>query len=136
MCLTLESDYAIRIVGCLTSVNRRSDAKYISEQTGVSLRFSLKILRKLVAAGIVRSYKGIQGGYELAKSPADITLYDVITAIEGGYFLNKCHDSDFICTRNAKDNCSFRRVFTEISEIVSRELASHSFETLINGNKK
>lgn len=43
-------------------------AKTISEMTGVTLRFSLKILRKLVAAGIVKSFKGTQGGYEIGKT--------------------------------------------------------------------
>lgn len=130
MCLTLESDYAVRIIGCLTSEKKRIDAKNIAEKTGVSLRFSLKILRKLVAAGIVKSYKGMQGGYELAKPPAEITLLDVIETIEGSYYLNKCHEEDFSCTRNAKDCCNYRKVFTEISLEVSQKLASHNFEEL------
>ena len=62
MCLTLESDYAVRIIGCLSAENKRIDAKNISERTGVSLRFALKILRKLVSAGLVKSYKGMQIG--------------------------------------------------------------------------
>lgn len=96
MCLTLESDYAVRIIGCLTAENKRIDAKNISERTGVSLRFSLKILRKLVSAGLVRSYKGMQGGYELAKSPSEITMLNVIESVEGDYYLNRCHEDDFV----------------------------------------
>ena len=48
MHITLEADYAIRIVQVLAQNQRRLDAKTISEMTGVTLRFSLKILRKLV----------------------------------------------------------------------------------------
>ena len=62
MHITLESDYAVRIVSCLTTANKRLDAKTIAERTCVTLRFALKILRKLVAGGIVKSYKGTQGG--------------------------------------------------------------------------
>ena len=58
MILNLETDYAIRIVHYLAEVGERRDAGKIAEKTGVTLRFSLKILRKLVAAGIIRSYKG------------------------------------------------------------------------------
>ena len=58
--ITLEADYAVRIVQVLAQSNKRLDAKTISEMTGVTLRFSLKILRKLVAAGIIRSFKGTQ----------------------------------------------------------------------------
>ena len=53
MHITLEADYAVRIVQVLAQSNKRLDAKTISEMTGVTLRFSLKILRKLVAAGII-----------------------------------------------------------------------------------
>ena len=48
MRMTLEADYAVRIVECLTLQGKRCDASSISEQTEVPLRFSLKILRKLV----------------------------------------------------------------------------------------
>ena len=47
--ITLESDYAVRIVYCLAQNGGRMEAAAIAEQTGVTLRFSLKILRKLVA---------------------------------------------------------------------------------------
>ena len=50
MHITLEADYAIRIVQVLAQNQRRLDAKTISEMTGVTLRFSLKILRKLVVS--------------------------------------------------------------------------------------
>ena len=65
--INLESDYAARIVYCLTKVDGRLDAQSIAEETCVSLRFTLKIMRKLVAAGIVRSFKGAKGGYQLAR---------------------------------------------------------------------
>ncbi|MBQ3918626.1 MAG: Rrf2 family transcriptional regulator, partial [Oscillospiraceae bacterium] len=105
MCITLETDYAVRIIGCLALEGTRRDAKTISEKTGVTLRFSLKILRKLVSSGLVRSYKGMQGGYELARLPSDITLYDVVAAIEGEYHINKCHEDDFVCTHTIKEVC-------------------------------
>lgn len=132
MCLTLESDYAVRIIGCLTSECKRIDAKNISERTGVSLRFSLKILRKLVSAGLVKSYKGMQGGYELAKPPSEITLLDVISTVEGKYFLNRCQEEDFICTRGAKGCCAYQQVFNEISSLVNQKLSSYTFEELMN----
>ena len=131
MCLTLESDYAVRIIGCLSAENKRIDAKNISERTGVSLRFALKILRKLVSAGLVKSYKGMQGGYELAKAPSEITMLDVIETVEGSYYLNRCHEEEFVCTRGAKGCCCYRKVFNEITDIVSQKLAEYNFEDLL-----
>lgn len=129
MCLTLESDYAVRIIGCLAAEKRRIDAKNISEKTGVSLRFSLKILRKLVSAGLVKSFKGMQGGYELAKAPSEITMLDVIETVEGSYHLSKCcEDEEFVCTGGSKGCCSYRKVYSEISELVCSKLSSYTFD--------
>lgn len=74
MVMTLEADYAVRIVEYLTKHPERRDAKTISVETQIPLRFSLKILRELVAEGLVCSFKGAKGGYTLAKSPEEITL--------------------------------------------------------------
>ena len=66
MYITLEADYAVRILLYLYEQGKRCDAKTISEDTEVTLRFALKILRKLAAAGLVRSFKGFKGGYEVS----------------------------------------------------------------------
>jgi len=66
MHLTLEADYAVRIVDKLAIKNKKMGAQSIAEQTNVPLRFALKILRKLVACGAVKSYKGAHGGYIIA----------------------------------------------------------------------
>lgn len=65
--MTLEADYAVRIVYELASSGGRIDASALAEASGVTVRFSLKILRKLVAAGLILSYKGAAGGYEIGK---------------------------------------------------------------------
>ena len=62
MHITQEADYAVRIVYCLAREARRMDARTISEQMAISLRFSLKILGKLAQSGLVVSYKGNRGG--------------------------------------------------------------------------
>ena len=69
MHMTLEADYAVRIVEFLAVNPGRADAKTISERTSVTLRFTLKILRTLVSDGIVRSYKGAKGGYAVYDFP-------------------------------------------------------------------
>lgn len=122
MNITLEADYAIRIVYTLAEEKRRLEAKYIAEKTGVTLRFSLKILRKLVSAGIVKSFKGTQGGYELQKQPEEISLYDIILIIDGAYQFSKCGNSDFTCTRVPDKNCTIRKVFNKITKSVIDQL--------------
>lgn len=129
--ITLETDYAIRIVYALALEGKRTDAQSISEITGVTLRFSLKILRKLVASGIVKSYKGSQGGYEMARPLDQISLNDVIETIEGEYNLNRCTSGTYNCTRKRDRPCQFQKAFLEISKDVRKKLDEYKFSDLI-----
>lgn len=122
MHITLETDYAIRIVYVLAKNKKRMDAKTISEEAAVTLRFSLKILRKLVAEGMVKSFKGTQGGYELNRDAEDINLYDIVTTIEGPIYLNRCASDEFHCTRVPDKNCPFHFVFKQINGVVEEKL--------------
>lgn len=128
MNMTLEADYAVRIVGCLCEAGKRLDANSISERTVVSLRFALKILRKLVAAGIVVSFKGTQGGYELAKKPNEISMKDVVEAIDGKYAISKCLTNNYECSRGMTGRCGYQRVFVEISQMVDKKLSEYTFD--------
>ena len=98
---------------------------------GVTLRFSLKILHKLVKCGIVKSYKGAKGGYELSRPASEINLKQVIEAIEGTYKIARCIDPDYVCQwKKTPGLCSFRREFSRISEQVNDELEKVSFDML------
>ncbi len=132
MYITLESDYAVRIVGCLAEKGRRTDAKSIAEQTCVTLRFALKILRKLVAKGIVKSFKGTQGGYELAHTPSEISMKDVIEAVEGKYCFSRCLSEGYGCSRGMSGRCKYQRVFDSISADVEKKLEAYTFDMLID----
>ena len=128
MHITLEADYAVRIVSCLSKAEKRLDAKTISEQASVTQRFALKILRKLVANGLVKSFKGTQGGYELAKNPSEISLKDVIETVEGQYHFSRCLSEEYGCNRDMSGHCQFQRVFAQISEDVAKKLDSYTFD--------
>ena len=136
MQLTLEADYAVRIISVLCTGNARTDAKTISEKATVSLRFALKILRKLVSAGLVDSFKGTQGGYMLKKAPADINLREVIEAIEGTYYFSRCLSPDSGCNRGMSGVCCYQRAFSEITDIVREKLESYNFADLIAASRE
>lgn len=133
MHMTLEADYAVRIVHCLAVDGGRMDAKRIAEETGVTLRFSLKILRRLVSGGLVVSYKGAKGGYQLARPPEEITLCDVIEEVEGPYALSRCiSQHDYQCNRN-RDSCGYCRfaaIYNDISQMVRQQLRQVNFGQL------
>lgn len=134
MHMTQEADYAVRIVYCLAQSGVRRDAKYLAETTGISLRFSFKILRKLVASGVLKSYKGQRGGYELAKPPGDISLGEVIETVDGPYVLNRCLKDGHECTMDAAD-CNFRQVYADISDTITQKLGEVSFGQMLAQKK-
>ncbi len=131
MHITLESDYAVRIVDRLAAQQGRLDAKSIAADTGVTPRFTLKILHKLVASGLVRSYQGAKGGYELARPAGEITLREVIETVEGVYTLSRCLSPEHSCRCDAqhcrRGDCRFQRVYDEISETVRQRLSQVTF---------
>lgn len=131
MHITLESDYAVRIVDCIAGETHRIDAQRIAERTGVTQRFSLKILRKLVAANIIRSYKGAKGGYELARPASEITLKEVIETVEGRYTFSRCLTPEHVChcdTMSCRQgSCRFQKIYDEISEEVRTRLSQVTF---------
>lgn len=122
MYITLEADYAVRIVVYLAEQNRRIDANSISVNTGVSLRFALKILRNLVGSGITKSFKGTQGGYELNRVPSEITLKDILQAVEGDYVFSRCLSGETECTKPSTAACKAQRAFAKVTKTVCQML--------------
>lgn len=127
ICFNKENDYAIRILYCLSGSEKRMDAATISEKTGITLRFSLKILGQLVKSQLVKSFKGATGGYVLALPSEKITLYDAVIAISGDIKINNCLNDEYICSNPNSENCPFCSVFREINETIIAKLKSVTF---------
>lgn len=128
MHMTLEADYAVRIVDFLAVADMKKDARSISDETHVPLRFALKILRKLVADSIIISYKGAHGGYKLAKPAEEITLRQVLESVEGPYMISRCQQNEYCCTHTV--SCRFHEIYNEVSELVRDKLESYTFANI------
>lgn len=144
MHITLETDYAIRIVDTLgreslkenNGIKSCVDAGTISESADVPLRFALKILRKLVSGGLVKSYKGVYGGYRLIKPIDEISLYDVIEIVEGEYRFSRCLSEGYSCNCSADGlPCNYQQVFAGVSDMVKDYLKKQTFNKLIKTEK-
>ncbi len=140
MHITLETDYAIRIVDALAKEAAREnesfrgciDAGTIAERTEVPLRFALKILRKLVSGGIVKSYKGVYGGYRLITEPGELSIYDVMEIVEGEYHFSRCLSEGYSCSCESDGlPCNYRSAFGEVTEMVKDYLKKQTFDKLV-----
>lgn len=133
MRITLESDYALRIISAIATHNGIVDAKTLSAETSVTLQFTLKILHKLVSSKLVRSYKGVKGGYSLYKSPKEITLKQVIEQIDGPIAIVRCLESAESCSLNQdKTACIYHHIFDDISLEVAKKLESITIYDVLN----
>lgn len=128
MFLNNETDYAIRIVSCLAEREDKLDAAGIAEYTGVTPRFTLKILHRLVQGGIVKSFKGNKGGYILARDAGEITLLQVVEQIYGPLTLSRCHSDGSCGCTHPNGFCDFKDVFSDITSYMRQKLSEVTFD--------
>ncbi|MBF7082870.1 Rrf2 family transcriptional regulator [Desulfallas sp. Bu1-1] len=132
MRLNQATDYAFRAVLHLSRLPRGKvvEARLIAEEEHIPMRFMLKILRLLSRAGIVESYRGVGGGYALAKSPAEITMKDVVEAVEGPVHINRCLIAPEECNKRNTAKCSVHKALYSIQQAINDKLKEYDFETL------
>ncbi|MFZ5998150.1 MAG: RrF2 family transcriptional regulator [Nitrospirota bacterium] len=127
--ITREADYAIRCVFYLSS--RPNDVTMIDEiarEMSIPKSFLAKILQKLAKAGIVNSFRGVKGGFQLARAPKDITLLDVVEAIEGPVGMNICVLDKGQC--DLSSTCCIHPVWVEIRKDFRKLLGKRDFASL------
>lgn len=134
MNINQECDYAFRIVLMLSKegLDNKIDAKTLSENGNIPLRFLLKLTRKLTQAGIVKSYRGVNGGYAITKEPKNITLKDVVEAIQGPIIVTRCTYDKNACSANKITHCSVHKSLISIQNTMINELEKVNFDTLKN----
>lgn len=132
MNITQEADYAVRALLILSEEGDEAklDAKTIAERGCIPLRFLLKLLRKLIHSELVKSYRGVNGGYALAKKSKDINLRDIIEAVEGPIAINRCLIKDGVCNANRRSFCTIHKGLEKVQEILSNELEKITLEEL------
>lgn len=89
--------------------------------TGVPKQYLEQLLGNLRRAGLVNTVRGVQGGYQIAKAPAAISILDVIDAMEGPLELSECMIDEGHCTRSC--GCPVRRVWQKLTDSINHELA-------------
>ena len=130
MRLTRQGDYAVRVVVDLAS--RPSGAivprSSIQESQAVPAAYLAKIVQALARAGLVRTHPGARGGVALARRADDITLKDVIEAVEGPIHLNRCVAHPGACPRDRF--CTVHPVWLRLQALVTRELEAVTIAAL------
>lgn len=95
MRLTRQTNYAIRmLMYCATNHSRLSRVPDIARSYSVSELFLFKILQPLVAAGLVETVRGRNGGIRLARKARDISLLEIVRTTEDNFSMAECFDDE------------------------------------------
>jgi Rrf2 family protein len=121
--LTRRADYAIRTALCLgrEGSGDRLSAPVIAQRMDVPPRFLPQIMQDLVRAGLVEASLGRGGGYRLARAPGEISLLEVIEAVEGDARRRTCVLSSTAC--DASRPCDVHALFADAQDALLDKLA-------------
>ncbi|MEO5773014.1 MAG: Rrf2 family transcriptional regulator [Sphingomicrobium sp.] len=130
MRLTHLADYAVVM---MTAAARRAEGERLSatilaEETGVPLPTAQKLVGKLAAAGLLNSVRGAGGGFTLART--DITLADIIEAVEGPIALTQCSGGEEISECALDSHCRLKPHMGIVSNAVRGALGAVSLQSL------
>lgn len=103
--------------------------KTIAEREDISNKYLEQLIAMLKAAGLVRSIRGPRGGYLLAKPPAEITLKEVFTTLEGPMIPAECLEHPEFCPRCM--DCATREIWAELQVAVNGVLESQTLADLV-----
>lgn len=125
MRLQITTDYAIRMMLLMTQQDGKlTTAGAAAKELGITYSYFNKVAWKIRMAGFLVSIQGPGGGYRIAKNAADITLYDIVKAMEGDISINRCLDEDGFCSRNATLTCPVHKRFEAIQNQIIDSLKS------------
>jgi len=83
MLITRASEYAILSLIVLSKAESPMDSETLSRELSISKSFLAKILQSLAKSDILKSYKGVNGGFILAYEPKNITMLQIMSSVEG-----------------------------------------------------
>ena len=131
MRLTREGEYGVRsmLYLCKVGPNRTVSRKEVAAEMEIPEQFLAKVVKRLATKGFLEILQGSRGGYRLLVRPEDVTLLDVVEAMEGEIFLNDCLMQPGTCFR--EQECAINRTWKRARESMRGTLRQSDFATLI-----
>lgn len=133
MQITRQADYALRAMYHLSKLdpNERAATSQIAQEQRIPPSFLAKIISQLSIAGLIHTSRGARGGVSLARPPAEISILEVVEAIDGPIMLNECTTSPDACPFG--EECPIRPLWCQAQEELVERLRVTSFAAFQNG---
>jgi len=132
MQITRQADYAIRAVRHLSNLplNERAATSKVAREQSIPPSFLAKIISQLSIAGLLHTSRGARGGVSLARDPKEISLLDVVEAIDGPILLNECVAESNLCV--FESDCPLKPIWGDAQVELVSKLRSTNFAQFVN----
>lgn len=131
--LSQTAEYALRAVVILArSTDAPQTTRQISEATRVPQPYLVKILQGLVRAGIVRSQRGLGGGVSLAKPASQLTILEVVNAVDP---IVRIHSCPLGLRTHGTSLCALHRRLDNALALVEEAFSSSTLEEVLNESR-
>ena len=126
------TDYATLVMTVLaTRPGEVVSANELAEAAGIEVPTASKVLKPLAQAGMLEGIRGAGGGYRLARDARDISLADIVEAMEGPLAMTECSTHDGHC--GIEDSCGVRGNWQRINDVVADALRAISLHEMAHG---
>ncbi len=123
--------YGVRLMLELALHNNQGPIflKDIARKQDISEKYLSQIIIPLRTAGLVKSFRGAHGGYELQRPPEEITLRDVVEALDGEFTLVECLANPEACDRVG--HCVTQQVWRRLGQVMAETLEKVTLKNLV-----
>lgn len=130
--LTRRCDYACRILrSAYKHTGHYISIAEISEEEGIPYAFARTIQHDLAQAGYVRTVRGSRGGLMLAVDPADVTVLDIMNALQGPVSVSPCAADPASCPKS--NGCTFHKLWRAADRELNKLFASVTLQEVLDG---
>ncbi|MDA8125391.1 MAG: Rrf2 family transcriptional regulator [Deltaproteobacteria bacterium] len=105
----------------------------IAKRQEISEKYLSNLINPLKATGLLEATRGVHGGYVLGRAPSEITMRDIVQAVEGSVCLVDCVEKPSVCNRTA--SCISRDLWAEAAEGIAKVLEKYTLADMVARQK-
>ena len=131
--VTKLTDYATLVMTVLAAApDAVLSANELAERAGIELPTASKVLKPLAQAGLVDGFRGANGGYRLARDAREVSLADIVEAMEGPLAMTECSIHEGQC--GMEDSCNVRGNWQRVNDVIAKALRDISLHEMTHGD--
>ncbi len=131
MDISRNTDYALRLLSMLASgQDGLMSVRSAADQVDVPYSFARSIQHGLVQAGIIESLRGVRGGMRLKVDPKEVTIRQIVEAVQGPLVMNDCTAEGGVCGR--MEGCCYHPIWVGAQALLRSYLDSVTLDDVVN----